>query len=474
MIRELIDRLTRSNKPETLVRVAEAQGVPDKDEYAFRRLSGTPTSYDLPQVFVERVLMECHWLYDSHGLAERIVERVATIITEAGFDYKVDFDPDFEKAYPTYAEVIRKRLTDFWYSDEVNIQQRSRMTVKELLLSGEHGWRTEVGVNGSIRIGDFLRADVKELVVDDFDRSKIREVVLRGSINQQDETLSIINIQSDPTKPGYGHLVGDCFYFRFGARASKRRGKPLLQAVIDELKAEKKFRILSMDRSLARMSVFLDVKLNGMTQEEVEAYAARQGTTLPVNGQKYYHNEQVETEFKSAKLESYELTNVYRTMFTVIAGMLGMPISWFGFGDGSTKATSETQQEPAEKDFRAAKEAFVDMLESLLYYVVDQAIVTQYVSGGAGTSVQLGDKSKLIRDCVTISVIPRPLVKDQTSGTPLQATTAAMEILSKDQLRALTEGGRKLIDAENEAALVNYALAKDGTGIKIVETNEPR
>lgn len=453
------------------VRAAEAQGKPDTDEYAFRHLTGKHTTNDLPEVFVAQILRESHWLYDSHGFAERIVERVKSIIGEGGFDYNVDFDPDFEKTHPMYAEVIRKRLDSFWYSDEVDIQNRIDETLTELLLSGEHGWRTTVGANGMVRIGDFVRSDVKDLVVDDFDRRKLVKVILKGEVGSDAMPLDVISIENDPDEPGYRHLVGECFYFRIKTRASKRRGKPLLQAVIDELKAEKKFRILTADRTLARMSVFLDVKLNGMTQEEVEAYARQQGTTLPVNGQKYYHNEQVETEFKAANLEAGDISTLIRSFVTVIAGMLGMPISWFGFGDGSTRATSETQQEPAEKDIKKQKESFIGMIENLLYYVVDQAIIKQYVSGGTGVSVQIGEETKLIRDCVTITVIPRPLAKEQGSATPLSATKAAMEILASDQLRG-SETGSRIFDPDKEAALVNFALSKDGTGIEVVNNPE--
>lgn len=455
-------------------RVAETHGQPDDDEYAFRKLTSSKGSSDLPDIFVNQVLRESHWLYESHGLAERIIERCLSIVNDAGYDYQIAFLPEFETQYEKYADVLRSRLESFWASKDVDIQNRITESIIEVLLSGEQGWQLDVDPsNGVVRLGDFTRQEVTDIEIDAFDRRRLAAVYRQIDIDEK-LRLAVVGEDLDANSPSYRHLKGDCFYIRRKTRASKRRGKPLLQTVIDEMKAEKKFRILSSDRSIARMSSYLDVLLKGMTQDEVDAYAQSQGNSLPLNGRKYYHNDQVEAEFKSANLESYELANMYRTAITIIAGMLGMPISWFGFGDGSTKATSETQQEPAEKDMKHQKESFVSLLEDLLYFVADQAILCGYVTGSRELkTVQLsGDtRAKRIRDCFTITVTPKPLAKEKPTGDPLAATSAAIDILAKDDLRA-SEGKAKLFPPEKEEALLNFALGKDGTGIELVYEEE--
>jgi hypothetical protein len=257
------------------------------------------------------------------------------------------------------------------------------------------------------------------------------------------------------------------------------RGRPLLQAVIDELRNEKRFRMLSADRSITRMSSFVDISVDG-DAEDVEAIRAEYEDRPPENGRAFVHNNQVAVEYKSASLESYELANMYRNNITIIAGFLGMPISWFGYGDGSTKATSETQQDPATIDYKAMREGFLATVEELLYFVVDQAILSGAVASSAldrTVEVDDGDGQTLrrwIRDCVTITVATKPLSEEKPKTTPLAATTAVMEIIAKDDLRAQATGV-KLFPPEKEIELVNFALGSDGTGVEVVyePTAEP-
>ena len=149
-----------------------------------------------------------------------------------------------------------------------------------------------------------------------------------------------------------------------------------------------------------------------------------------------------------------------------------MPISWFGYGDGSTKATSETQQDPATIDYKAMREGFMQAIEDLLYFVIDQAILSGAVASSAiDRTVEVTDEDgqtlrRRIRECVTISASVIPVAPEQRAQTPLVATKTALEIISTDDAR--TAGGSDaLFTPEQMQQLLNYALAYDGTGIEM-------
>lgn len=460
------------SRPSVVRTVREARGEPDVDEYAFRLLRGGTQRNDLPQPFVAQILRDSHWMYESHGLAERIIERACSLILEGGPTYAVEFVPSFEDRYPEYAKLIRTRLENWWYSKDADMPARIDDALRELLLSGEHGWRLKVSDNGWVRIGDLTRYDVRDLAADAFDKRRLAQITIEGGQTGEEIPLEILHECDDLERTEYKHLVGDCVYMRLKTRASKMRGRPLLQAVIDELRNEKRFRMLSADRSITRMGSFVDITVDG-DAEDVEAIRAEYEDRPPENGRAFVHNKQVEAKYESASIESNELANMYRNNITIIAGFLGMPISWFGYGDGSTKATSETQQGPAEIDYKSMRERFLSAVKDLLYFVVDQAIISGAVaSSSLDRTVEVTDEDgqtlrRRIRDCVTITVSTRPLAEEKPKTTPLAATTAVMDIISKDDLRAQATGV-KLFPPEKEIELVNFALGSDGTGVEVV------
>lgn len=486
-IRDVIQLLTQPSPPAPepapeKTKVAESNNGPSDrgwyDDYLFPTIiSGGGTAFTLPEAYIQTAVRDSHWIYDMHGIAQRIVKRVLSIIYEAGLTYSITFDDGVEdnETLKDAAIALRRRLDRFWYDEDNDIQSRGRDFVLEALLSGEHGWELESDdVGGTTQIFDFLRSDVAELHINKRDRRALDAVKL----TQSERVLNTIRINRDPSSQRYMHLDGQCMYFRFGFRPSSPRGKPLLMAVIDELKAEKKFRVLVGDRVLARLAQFMDTKLTGMDQTAVDEYAKKAGTRIPTNGNRFFHNEQVENQFLSSNLEAGEVVALIQVFLTVILGSFGHPLSWYGFGNDTNRATAESQQGPAELDSKADKLGFIGMVQKALAYAADSLIVAGVILPGVSPlqkftvkDIDGNDVEKLFRDCFTITVSPVPLATAASTGKPLEATAAAMDVITKDRLAA-AEGGAKMLSAEDELALLNYAMAKDGIGIVLVAPEE--
>lgn len=486
-IQDAVERRLEERIPEIrdeLARTTAAEATsPEASSWAFEHLSGrqyATGSSELPQPYIDATLRDSNWLYESHGLAYMIVSRIVSLIFEGGLQYTVEFDdgvPDDAQA------AIRKRLDGFFYGEDSDLQDRAQEFVLEALLNGEHGWRLRVDPDsGEVQIGDVRRYDVEDMDLDRFDSRKLMRIRLRKDLGEEcdemteeERTLRVVRIEHDATSNAYQHLAGDVLYYRLDTRASKRRGSPVLQRVTDELRALKRFQVMSTDRIIQRLATFVSVTLKGKSLPEVQAYADSQPKSIP-SGTIWYGNDQVERRFESGTLEGYEITAIIKTLITTVAGSFGMPISWFGFGDGTNKATADSQQEPAAQDSRRIKRGMFELFEKLLYFVVDQAIIHRVVSTAPQQKIAVTDSDgrsvqKLLRDCVTITVSPIPMTKQMPDGAALEATAAAIEIISKDDMRG-SETGQKLLSPENAIALMNHALARDGVGIEVVQQED--
>lgn len=465
-------------QPVELIPFAEGPNIPtevqegwqrsdDHDNYAYRLLGGNTNSTSLPDMYVRRVIRDSHWMYETHGMAKRLVNRIVSYIYEGGLRYTIEFVDGFPEKF---ADVMEDRLDRWWKSDELDIQERGREFNIELLLSGEHGWLLDVAANGWVYVGDLPREEVGDVWADSFDRRRLTDIVVGRKDNGV--KIPLVTEDRDPDSPSYMHLAGNVIYLRLDTRSSKLRGSPLLQDTVDELRNEKKFRLLATDRLLARLSTFLSVKINGMNPTQVAKFAAGKSRELPESGRKVYHSDQVEYEYISGKLEAADVTKYMETFLTIIAGMKGMPISHFGFGAGTNKSTADSQQGPAQLDFKALKNRFLGAVQRLIEFHLDQMILKGHVDPVGRTMVRLEDGTvKKFRDCFDVTVQNIPVSTDQKGSVPFEATAKIIEVLGKHLLYA-KETGRPIFSDEHQVALLNYALAYDGTGITIQELAE--
>jgi hypothetical protein len=193
---------------------------------------------------------------------------------------------------------------------------------------------------------------------------------------------------------------------------------------------------------------------------------------MPAAGTRIFINEKMKNEFVAAKLESYEISNTINTMISVLAGMLGFPPSWLGIGEGSNRAIAETQQEPAERNTKSEKENILGLFERVLYFVVDQGIVTKYLTPDPRKNVLVKDaggkaRAKSLRSCMTINVYPVPLAANRKDDAPFSASKAAAEVMVLLDQLSRTNGGRSILDPAQRAALLNGGFKEDGVGIEI-------
>lgn len=485
-VRSRVEELTtRAREEGRATRIGEAV----EDDYMYRRLSGVQGVYELGESINQIVLTHCHRLYQSHGLADFIIQRAASIFLEGGLQYALTFDElpedtddQTRKAYDDFRRATEKRIESWWNDAEIDIDDRSSQFVDELLVSGEHGWRFDVDPsNGFVRVGDLPRTEVGDIFIDTFDTTRMRAVVplnpadpstgaLRAATRGTDKSLALPLIRRN-TETGF--IEGKVAYHRLRPTSTMRRGRPVLQAVVDELSSEKTFRITATDRALVRLTTFLETSIEGMDADALDAYAkAHGGNQMPVNGQRIYVNEKMKNEFKSANIEASDVSTWIESAITVIAAAMGWPISWFSYGSSTNRATAETQEDPAYRNLNRQKRQMLKFFEGVLYFVIDSAAKFGYLYAGPEPLVAVKGRDegtvvrKPLRQCVTVTMSTRPLAKRAKDANPMGATKAVMEILVLiKQLRL--DFGAEILTPEQIAQVLNAGFAADDVGIEV-------
>jgi hypothetical protein len=452
------------------------EGRDETPDYAFRKLGGMETTNDLPEGFVREVIRWSNRLYDSHGLAEFIVDTVATLILGGGLQYTLQF----ERGFPAqYEKAIRDRVKNWWHHEDVDFEGRAHMFLQELLINGEHGWRFEVNpVNGFVRIGDIPREDVAGFETDAFDRIRIRSVTL-ATTSEETQPTTLRHLRKNPATK---LLEGDCIYHRFKARATKRRGKPVLMNVVDELRSEKQFRLLGTDRALARLSVVMDTMLEGKSDEEVKVIAKALTTKLPTHARRLFHNEGVKNEFISANLEAGELVELMQYLVAVVMMSVGFPPSWAGIGEGANRSIAETQQDPAIRNRKREKDLIIRYFEKTVDFVIDRAIAAYIATELPGDKkIPVIDESgnrveRPLRECVTVNITPIPIENTDRDAEPLAATSAALIMLDAADAYEKKHGVTVYSHAD-KLRILNWAHKRDGVDIEVspeMKTEDPR
>lgn len=434
------------------------------------QLSGTGITGAVNEFRKGNKSRQASFLYDTSGTAKMIVDRNKTFVYELGFDLSLDFAPGFPKVE---AELLNDFLyTDFWESKELRLQKRIAAMITEKGIWGEHFWRTKVYPDGSVILGDLRFDQVEEVIAMQFDPMTQTEVVLRGSGDKADRTLSIVHTSRDlQDMLRYKHLVGEVFMFTMGDRAESR-GMSLLQQIVDELGDQKAFFRQSLDKVVYLLHTFLDVTLDGAEDEDIKEFENTVGTRPPAPGSIAAHNQDTTYKWNSPDVQATQIDSILKTVVANTIGTLGYPVSWHGYGDGSTRATAATQQYPVFADFKTRQADVVFDLERIVQYVADQHIISGAVGKDRTFEREIRDKQTdevigkiptMLRDGILIKVSPRslPVESDEVYG----AIKVAADVIYKDIL-AEAEGAN-IMTEQDRLDLMNDALRKDKVGIEL-------
>jgi hypothetical protein len=345
------------------------QALPISLEYdpkgeGYRRIGGDlEVRRDLTPLSQDLMIELAYYLYDTGGLIKRLVRDTKNFCLGEGVSFAVTNDD---------AKGSAKALLDkFWKVNHLNLRLEKR--IEFLCLLGEQCWPVQVLPNGLVLTSYIDPANIDDiLTIPDWPEVPAA-VKLKGSSGRTGPTLSVIREEGDSRRREYGRLVGQCFFWSINNPPNSHRGRSDLIQIFDFVNSLEENLFDEGDRVRLIKSFIWDVTLKGATDEEIKEFLKNNKTPKP--GTTRAHNEQVEWQAIAPDLKMQDSKVYFDTMKTYIAACQNRPDSWFGSGGKAYQTEADLMGEPTFKDLGSRQRLVKEIIEQMLQFQLDQAII---------------------------------------------------------------------------------------------------
>jgi hypothetical protein len=368
-----------------------------------RRL--TQATRDLPEITADRAREIAYWLWETNPVAKRILELNKDFIVGEGITVHAA-DPEEEDR-----KKVQYMIDRFW-NDAINqMDMKVHNKVLELSLYGEQCYPAFVNdKNGHVRLG-YIDPSMIGDVVTDPDNAEIRVAVIMKpkTPGEKPDVYKIINQCEDVNSEHYGRMVGiedgekfgelkykgQCFYFKVNSVSNATRGRSDLLSIADWVDAYDQILFNEVDRAILMKSFIWDVKLTGMSDTEITAYA--KGNPQPKPGAVRYHNDRVEWNAVAPSMHSQDAKTGMDGILSYVATGAGLPKTWLNGMMDVNRATATELSEPAIKRLATRQQFFLYMLRQIMTFVLDQAEIAGVLKRPVPVKVS-GDGKKNLND----------------------------------------------------------------------------
>lgn len=400
------------DQAEARVREALSAGMTRSDELllqqGFRRLStqGGAATRDLAPLAQDRMLAIAAWLWESNPLAQWLVEVVVDFVWGEGGTLEA---PDAR---------VAAVLERFWEDPVNRLELRMDDWVRELGLQGE--LCLPVAVNerdGHVRLGYVDPLEIDEVLTDPDNALVPVSVALKRVPGQPRRVLKVIREDSWRASQTYGLLMpaargerdlltaevyaGSCFLFQVNKLSGARRGRSDLLSLIDWLDGYDALLFDQLDRGQLLDSFIWDVTLEGQTEEEIQAWLARNRSVR--RGQIRAHNERVKWEAVAPDVRAQDKDTLLRLLRGHMLGARSIPEHYYGLGGDVNLATAKEMGLPTVKRMTRRQKAVRFLMRDLGRFAVHQAIVAGALPADVDQAVEVQLPEISVRDTTAIT-----------------------------------------------------------------------
>ena len=160
--------------------------------------------------------------------------------------------------------------------------------------------------------------------------------------------LEVVHLDEDPDSPTFGRLTGECFYWTINKARAASRGISDLFAAADWVAGYDQMLFALMNQMDALSRFIWDVRLEGMTAEQIRDWLKENGTPPRPNSIRA-HNEKVSWQAVAPPVQAADRSEGVRLIKNFILGGMGFPEHWFADGAATNRATALEQGEPTLK-----------------------------------------------------------------------------------------------------------------------------
>lgn len=342
----------------------------DKDEANWTSL-GKNTNRNLSTAEQNQTSDMAYFQWLTDPLAGRIVEILTDFVIGNGVTLKAE-EPEVQEA-----------LDAMWYDDVNKFDEQQIAMSMEFDVFGELFILPYVNpVSGLVQFARIDPVTVKEVLPNPkFPQCPWKVILQRSNLVDRDgkmvDTLEIMHRDSDPRSPTAGSLIGDVFYFSKGRISGKRRGHTQLLRTHEWIDLYSKRHFNEAERQEAMSAFVWDVKLQGANEDTIKKFADE--TPSPQPGSIRVHNEDVEWNVLSPDLKASDFSESNRQFLRLILGAHAIPEHWFALGGDVNLATAKTMSEPTLRAFQRGQKLFKFVIESLVDYQIEQAVIARRI-----------------------------------------------------------------------------------------------
>jgi len=362
-----------SGKPLTTLQAAVSlQGTDTADQDKYRLLSQGGMVRDLKPMTFKRVQELSYNQFQKYPLARKLIELLMDFTTGDELSVKVKIKQRDNQGNEQDTERKEAQMVwdDFWCDPINNLEAEFNVIIQDLFLSGESVLPTFINTaDGSVQLGYMDPAFIVKVNTNDLNQRRIESLTMRSPTMGEEREFKVVQPDNDPFSPSYGKLCGEAFYFRVNYVMSQKRGYSELTEYLDWLDAFEQFLFAVLKGFDSRNAFFFDVKMDGKSQEELDAMTV----APPRQGEVKLHNEKVNWEIKTPDLKAVDASAASRLIKNFITGTKGYPDMWFGDASQSNLATAQVMTAPTMRMLKRKQKSVKNVLKQMCQYVCDQA-----------------------------------------------------------------------------------------------------
>ncbi len=380
------------------------------DPQGFRRISQATSARDLAPPIQERMQQVSYYLYVANPLARRTVELLKDYVVGEGVQVKAE------------DAAVQQVVDEFWNDAVNNLDLNLESYVRELSIFGEQLWCVASNpLSGAVRLGYVDPAHIEAVEYATLETLPGRAVavpiavVLKplahparrdgsdsgagdpGRDRQGAVRLEVVHLDEDPDSPTFGRLRGECFYWAINKARAASRGISDLFAAADWVDGYDQMLFALMNQMDALSRFIWDVRLEGMTAEQIKDWLKENGTPPRANSIRA-HNEKVTWQAVAPSLQAADRSEGVRLLKNFILGGMGFPEHWFADGSTTNRATALVQGEPTLKMLTSRQRFLRYMLAQVLRYVIDQRIAAGVLPPAVNRAVRVVTPELSVRD----------------------------------------------------------------------------
>ncbi len=336
----------------------------DEMEAGFRPLSGGDVSRrETPYISYYQMIEQANYMYVMSGLTKRFVQDTANFVLGDGVTYEVFNDHDGK------AKAI---LDDFWDDSRNNMDINLDARVQALGLLGEQCWPVSVGKYGRVWISYIDTAQINDVETVYAFPEIPSAVKVAGA--RMEQVMPVVREETDPRNKNFGRLVGECFYFSVNKMPSMPRGYSDLVSQLDYIENYESGLFGEFDRRKFLDNFIWDVLIKDATPEEITAFE-RIWRKPPTPGTVRVHDDNIVWTAVSPDLKASDNKTFYDLAKSYLSSCVNRPTSWLGEGGKAYQTEADMMQAPTFKDLKKRQRYVKYMLEYVLKFVLDQAII---------------------------------------------------------------------------------------------------